>query len=127
MPFGKLSRRPASTLVRFADRDPIDGMGMCCGGDQKSCPSIVTSVHDLFSKVNWYRVIHYWDSSISVEFVTASFCDGLTRANGGNGFVEYSPDLLGACDAVRGTASIRVLLGERDDEDFHSHGSTTSS
>jgi hypothetical protein len=35
MPFGKLSRWPASTLVRFAVRDPIDGIGMCCGAIKK--------------------------------------------------------------------------------------------
>ncbi len=70
MPFGKLSRRPASTLVRFADRDPIDGMA-CVVGAIKKAPHLSQSVHDLFSKVKWYRRIHYRDSLNSVEFVTA--------------------------------------------------------
>jgi hypothetical protein len=54
-PFGRLSRRPASTLVRFADRDPIDGMACVLGAIEK-LPHCDHSVPDLFSKVNWYRV-----------------------------------------------------------------------
>jgi hypothetical protein len=65
-PFGKLSRRPASTLVRFADRDPIDGMACVVGGDQKGHP-IVFTVHDLFSKVNPIMIPPLFDVAATTD------------------------------------------------------------
>jgi hypothetical protein len=49
MPFGKLSRPPASTLVRFADRDPI-GMA-CVVGAIKKAPT-VTTVYTICSQMS---------------------------------------------------------------------------